>query len=463
MAVMMQAFYWDAPQQEKKEGEWWNNLAEHVEELGKAGINALWLPPVNKAASNLSVGYDPYDYFDLGDFDQKGGVKTLYGNRAELVALITKAHAHSVGVYADMVINHNSGADEEEVNPLDGEKRWTKFTPASGKFPRDWNSFHPSRFERTMVEGENFAGFPHLCHRNPAVYTAMFDYARMLIEDLDFDGFRFDFVKGYGSWMISLLSKYRYKKAGMNDQQDFMPYVVAELWSGGDDIDTWLDKANRYTDNQIAAFDFPLRYKLKAVCDHPNSDLRELTQGGTVVMARPAHAATFVDNHDMGADTIVHDKHMAYSFIMVHEGYPCIFWFDYYNNNMALPGTPNGLNALIEAHHKYAGGDSQILHADPDLYIMQRVGWKDDKVDQSGLVYVLNNLGDKWSGTSVKTKWANTRMVPVAWAGHDDAHPDERRTDAEGNCEFPAPPRGYAIYVPYPDDFNKDDVIAGKE
>ena len=25
-----------------------------------------------------SMGYDPYDYFDLGDFDQKGGVKTLY-------------------------------------------------------------------------------------------------------------------------------------------------------------------------------------------------------------------------------------------------------------------------------------------------------------------------------------------------------------------------------------------------
>jgi alpha-amylase len=32
-----------------------------------------------------------------------------------------------------MVINHNSGADEEEVNPLDGQKRWTKFKPKSGK------------------------------------------------------------------------------------------------------------------------------------------------------------------------------------------------------------------------------------------------------------------------------------------------------------------------------------------
>ena len=440
MAVMMQAFYWDAPQAEGKEGEWWNNLAEHVEELGHAGVNALWLPPCNKAASNTSVGYDPYDFFDLGDFDQKGGVKTLYGNRAELTALIHKCHANGVGCYADMVINHNSGADEEEVNPLDGQTRWTKFKPASGKFPRDWNSFHPSRFEREMVEGENFAGFPHLCHRNPAVYKAMFDYARMLIEELDFDGFRFDFVKGYGAWMISLLSKYRYCK---KDMIDFMPYVVAELWSGGDDIEKWLSKANQMTDNQIAAFDFPLRYKLKGVCDQPGYDMRQLTNG-SIVISRPAHAATFVDNHDMGEDTIKYDKLMAYSFILVHEGYPCIFWYDYYNNGLARPNSPNGLNALIEAHHKYAGGDSHVLHADPDLYIMQRPGYHENGVDQRGLLYVLNNMGDQWSGTSVKTCWTNTRMVPIAWDGHDGAHPDERMTDAEGCCEFPPRPAATA-------------------
>ena len=67
---------------------------------------------------------------------------------------------------------------------------------------------------------------------------------------------------------------------------------------------------------------------------------------------------------------------------------------------------------------------------------------------QSGLVYVLNNLGDKWSGTSVKTRWTNQKFKPVAWDGHHTAHPDDRTTDAEGNSEFPAPPRGYCVYVP---------------
>ncbi len=441
MAVMMQAFYWDAPIKEDKRGEWWNHVAEKVPQLAASGINTLWLPPFCKAADPSSNGYDPYDYFDLGDFDQKGSVKTLYGNRGELENLIRLMRTHNLSAIADMVINHNSGADGEETNPLDGKKRWTKFNPKSGKFPRDWNCFHPSRYERRMVEGEQFAGFPHLCHRNPRVYEAMYEYARMVIEELDFDGFRFDFVKGFGAWMIGLLAKYQYQK---KDGREFTPFVVGEYWSGPEEIGGWLDGVREVTDQQIAAFDFPLRYKLKDVCDTPNYDLRNLTDGGSVSAGRPFNAVTFVENHDMGGNEIVNDKMLGYSFILTGDGYPCVFWWDYFNCELARPNTPNGIDALIDAHHRYAGGESSILHADPDLYIMQRAGTE----SQSGLVYVLNNLGNQWSGTSVKTKWTNQRFKPVAWGGHDTAHPDERETDAEGNAEFPAPPRGYCVYAP---------------
>jgi alpha-amylase len=441
MAVMMQAFYWDAAAKENKVGEWWNHLAELVPQLSASGFDSLWLPPISKCPTQSSNGYDPYDYFDLGDLDQKGSVKTAYGNRAELQKLIKTLHEHSMGAIADMVINHNSGADEEEVNPLDGQKRWTKFNPKSDKFPRDWNCFHPSRYEKVMMEGENFAGFPHLCHRNPRVYEAMYEYARLIIEDLDFDGFRFDFVKGFGSWMIGLLAKYQYQK---KDGKEFTPFVVGEYWSGPDDIAGWLDGVKSVTDTQIAAFDFPLRYKLKDVCDKPGYGITNLADEGSVVAARPFNAVTFVENHDMGGNEIVNDKMMAYSFILTNDGYPCVFWYDYFNNGLARPNTPNGIDALIDAHHRYAGGESCILHVDNDLYITQRGG----NEGQTGLIYVLNNLGDKWSGTSVKTKWPNQKFKPVAWDGHDTAHPDERTTDADGNSEFPAPPRGYCVYAP---------------
>jgi alpha-amylase len=71
---------------------------------------------------------------------------------------------------------------------------------------------------------------------------------------------------------------------------------------------------------------------------------------------------------------------------------------------------------------------------------MQRGGFGDENVQKSGLFYVLNYLGDKWSGSTVKTKWKNQRFVPAAGDGHDRSVPNERITSAEGSCEFPAPP-----------------------
>ncbi len=169
MGVMMQAFYWDCPRAEGQERQWWNYVKERVATLAEVGFTALWLPPASKAANigGLSMGYDVYDYYDLGEYNQKGSIETWFGSRDELVQLIQVAHDRGMHVYADVVFNHNSGADAQELNPDDGETRWTKFSPASGRFPRDWYSFHPSRYETwdEMV----FGGMPDLCHRNPDV------------------------------------------------------------------------------------------------------------------------------------------------------------------------------------------------------------------------------------------------------------------------------------------------------
>jgi alpha-amylase len=63
-------------------------------------------------------------------------------------------------------------------------------------------------------------------------------------------------------------------------------------------------------------------------------------------------------------------------------------------------------------------------------------------------VYVLNNLGS-WNGASVQTQWMNTTFTPLAWRGHNNADvPEPKLTDGQGNGDFWAPPRGYAVYVP---------------
>jgi len=441
VGVIMQAFYWDCPRLEGKEYEWWDHVKGKVPSLKDAGFTALWLPPASKAAnlSGPSMGYDPYDYYDLGDIAQKGSTKTWFGSKDQLLALIRAAHDSGMNVYADLVINHNSGGDSEELNPLDNQKRWTRFIPKSGKFKRDYTYFHPSPYERW--DQMAFGDMPDLCHRNPAVYTHLIEYAKWLLEDIRFDGFRYDCVKGYGGWMVRAIQELRAIRNGTV----LKPFGVGECWDSDRRISDWLDETNAWSDNPAGAFDFPLRYRLKDLCDTYGFSLRSLAEGGTLMKDRPYQAVTFVENHDIARDDpIVNEKMLAYAFILTHEGYPCVFWQDYYTWGLAQAGLKGGIDALVRVHEDHAGGGTSILHCDDDLYIMQRSGMG----AQKGLVFVMNNRGDAWNGAGVKTQWSNTRFVPAAWRGRDDAGiPQEQWTNGDGWGEFYAPPRGYAVYV----------------
>jgi alpha-amylase len=282
-----------------------------------------------------------------------------------------------------------------------------------------------------------------LCHRNPAVYEAIMSHAAMLISEIGFDGFRFDFVKGYGAWMVKSIHERQY----VRDGRLVIPFGVGESWSSDGEIDAWLDEINSVSDNPISAFDFPLRYRLKDLCDSYGYSLRRLAEGGTVSAERPERAVTFVDNHDFrGGDTspIANDKLLAYAFILTHPGYPCVFWPDYFEQGLGRAGSPNGIAALVTAHERNAGGDTRVRWVDDDLYIMERTGWQ----HATGLVFVLNNRGDRWNGTYIDTSRTNTLFRPVAWSGHDAAAPEPTETAADGRGQFYAPPRGYAVYAP---------------
>lgn len=440
MGVMLQAFYWNCPQAENCEHGWWNYLKLRLPAIQKAGFTAIWLPPANKAAEVVSMGYDPYDFYDLGEFDQKGGIPTWFGTRDELLELIQSAHGQGLQVYADLVFNHNSGGDEQEQNPLDGQWRWTKFRPRSGKFPRDWTCFHPSRYERW--DGGTFADMPDLCHRNPRVYTELIEYCRWLLEEIGFDGFRFDCVKGYGGWMVRSIQELRALRRGAG----VTPFGVGECWDSERTIDDWLSETNAWSDNPAGAFDFPLRWRLRDVCDTFGYSLRNLTQPGVLMWDRPYEAVTFVENHDVAlSDPIVHDKLMAYAFILTHEGYPCVFWQDYFNWGLGQPETQNGVAALIQAHERYAAGPTAVRYVDDLLYIMERQGFG----DHPGLIFVLNNRST-WNGATVQTRRGHTRFFPVAWHGRDDSGvPMDKWTNDAGWADFWAPPRGYTVYVPH--------------
>jgi alpha-amylase len=93
-----------------------------------------------------------------------------------------------------------------------------------------------------------------------------------------------------------------------------------------------------------------------------------------------------------------------------------VFWQDYYNWGLRDAGYRSGIAALVGIHEDHAGGTTSDLHCDDNLYVTQRSGAS----VQKGLVFVMNNRGDAWNGTWVKTQWNNTKFVPAAWCGRND-------------------------------------------
>lgn len=107
---MMQFFEWYCP----GGGVHWKKFADETPRLASMGITAAWLPPPTKGSNPEGTGYDIYDLWDLGEFDQKGEKRTKWGDKETLLAAIKKAKDAGIITYIDAVLNHKAGADETE-------------------------------------------------------------------------------------------------------------------------------------------------------------------------------------------------------------------------------------------------------------------------------------------------------------------------------------------------------------
>ena len=119
--VMLQAFYWNIPVDKiNNNGSWWDNLLNKADEIKSTGFTGIWIPPPSKGNWGIEDnGYGVYDYYDLGNYNQKGSIETRFGSKSELMNMINKMHqAPKTDVYADVVLNHIYGSDDNlESNP----------------------------------------------------------------------------------------------------------------------------------------------------------------------------------------------------------------------------------------------------------------------------------------------------------------------------------------------------------
>jgi Dockerin type I domain/Alpha amylase, catalytic domain len=77
-------------------------------DLFQAGYGAVWLPPPYRGdTSDLTVGYDVYNRFDLGQWNKP----TLYGTEDGIKYAATMLHRTGMDLHVDFVMNHNGYSD----------------------------------------------------------------------------------------------------------------------------------------------------------------------------------------------------------------------------------------------------------------------------------------------------------------------------------------------------------------
>lgn len=117
--TFFQGFEWYLP----SDGKHYRRLQGKLERLKQLGVDQVWLPPGCKAGWQGSNGYDVYDAYDLGEFDQKGSRRTKFGDKQDLLDLSNFARSIGVKLCWDAILNHRSSADYTEkcqavkVNP----------------------------------------------------------------------------------------------------------------------------------------------------------------------------------------------------------------------------------------------------------------------------------------------------------------------------------------------------------
>ncbi|WBQ19167.1 alpha-amylase [Sphingobium yanoikuyae] len=486
--TLLQFFHWYYP----TGGGLWDDVAQEAQRLADLGISDVWLPPAYKGASGgLSVGYDSYDLFDLGEFDQKGSIATKYGDREALERATTALRNVGLRVIHDVVFNHKIGADETEpvsvrrANPDDrrqlddqiiNAKAWTRFSfPGRGgqysRFVWDARCFtgidHIEEPEEDGVfrivneygEGEwhdevddELGNYDYLMgadveFRNHAVYEELKFWGQWLADQVACDGFRLDAAKHIPAWF------FRDWVGHMREtiKQDL--FVVAEYWHPDKaSLQRYLDQV----DKQLMLFDVALCHRFHdASVAGDGFDLRTLFDE-TLVAHSPGHAVTLVGNHDtqplQALEAPVADwfKPLAYALILIREqGIPCIFHPDLYGASYVDNGGDGNehhiemapvacLPRLIEARRRFAHGSQTDLFDDPHCIAVVRHGTN----DHPGVILVLSNgitfekrvsLGREHAGAAFRD-----------FLGHIEG---EVFADEEGNVEVASHAGSVSLWV----------------
>ncbi|AEI42477.1 alpha-amylase [Paenibacillus mucilaginosus] len=465
--VMMQYFEWYLP----NDGTLWSKLQTNAAALKSAGVTAVWIPPAYKGGGSGDVGYGVYDMYDLGEFNQKGTVRTKYGTKDQLVSAVDTLHANGMQVYGDVVLNHRMNADATEtvtaveVNPSDrnseisGEysiSAWTQFyfpgrNNAYSSFKWKWYHFDGVDYDQSRNANKLFKLRGTGKSFDWEVDTENGNYDYLMGADLDWDHPEvISETRTWGNWFVNTakldgvridavkhikFDRMRDWLNGVRTDTGKSLFAVGEYWSGD------INKLNNYmtkTSGAMSLFDVPLHYNLYAASNGSGGyDMRNILNN-TLLKTNPTKAVTFVDNHDSQPGQALQStvqgwfKPLAYALILTRqEGYPSLFYGDYYGTSDGkIASYKTVLDKLLAARKTYAYGKQNDYLDHQDIIGWTREG--DAAHTNSGLAALVT---DGPGGS--KRMYVGTGKAGQVWNDKTGNRTDTVTIDGSGYGTFP--------------------------
>ena len=344
--VMLQAFYYDSYPNSTSlidpfGSTGWSTLLSQVDELGTY-FDLVWLPPVS---DGYGTGYHPKNYSNING--------SAWGNETQLRTLISKLKEKNTRTIADIVINHNDGScgwccfatmNFGEYGTFYPDGTWLTTTDEVWSNDASCTKGANAQADDGYGDEANYSFARDWDHTNPQVQAMCRAYLQWLKNDVGFDGWRYDYGKGFDHKHINDYNS----AAGA--------YLsVVEYWDGNRDVlKARVDDAS----GNDMAFDFSTKYNAlnDGICAFDYSKC-----AGTGMIGKKEskkYAVTFVDNHDTftrnGSEFGGQNKSMtsdlkdrllqANAYILSMPGIPCVFyphWVAY----------GDSIKKMIEARH----------------------------------------------------------------------------------------------------------------